>query len=278
MKTLIFLNRLFCPVKLLLLLLACGLISVSQAADSTYYFRTYMIHTTGAFGQGGTIAVFKNSTLVSQKTFESGFESLSIIDFNNDNSPKIVARLYSGGAHCCFSIAIMDIINDTLSLICTKDLMNSDFQIKDLDKDGRQEIVTYDDRFAYEFTSFADSRFYIAIYHFENNQLIPQNKLFRDFVLKDVEQLKIEFEKLMQDGYAADKGEKASTSNHLPQAQAILSAITGNYYSLGDDRKGFALIDRMYIGGDKEQFTAYLKMKLSSNNSLPYSEFLKLNK
>lgn len=170
----------------------------------------------------------------------------------------------------------MDIINDSLTVLCTKDLANCDFVIKDLDKDGKQEIVTYDDRFAYEFTSFAESRFYISIYHFENNQLLPQNKSYRDFVYKDIERLKIEFEKLMQDGYTTDRGERAS--GFAPQAQAILAAIAGNYYSLGEERKGFSLIEKLYFGADKEQFTAYLKMKLSSNNTISYSDFLKLNK
>lgn len=243
----------------------------ARSIDSTYFFKGYMLHTESDEGSDNAIlSLFKSNRLVSSKTFSLGIVDLQFVDFNNDNNPKIVARLYSGGAHCCFTVAVLDIVNDTLALLASKDIANSDFVIKDISHDGKKEIVFFDDRFAYEFTSFADSRFFVEIDKLENGQLAAQNKLFRDYVLKDIERHKADLERLMRTGTIA--------KNDLPLAQALLAAITGDYFSLGDDRKGFDLINRLYTGADKDQFTAFLRLKLSSAAPTSYTEFLKLNK
>jgi hypothetical protein len=165
---------------------------------------------------------------------------------------------------------ILDVQNDSLVQLASKDISNSDFAIKDLDRDGKKEIVFFDDRFAYEFTSFAESRFFVEVDHFENGQLLPLNKSYRDFVLKDIEQHKAELEKIMKTG--------TISKSNLPYAEALLAAITGDYFSLGNEQKGFDLINRLYNGADKDQFVAFLRLKLGTGAPTTYSEFMKLNK
>lgn len=254
-----------------LLLILLSFRGAAQAVDSTYFFKGYMLHTeSDDHNVSAILSLFKSNRLVSSKTFPLVIYDLQFVDFNNDNNPKIVARLYSGGAHCCFTVAVLDIINDTLALLASKDIANSDFVIKDISHDGKKEIVFFDDRFAYEFTSFADSRFFVEIDKLDNGHLVAQNKLFRDYVLKDIERHKADLEKIMRTGEI--------TKSDLPLAQALLAAITGDYYSLGEDRKGFDLVNRLYTGPDKDQFIAYLRLKLSSAVPTSYTDFLKLNK
>jgi hypothetical protein len=78
-------------------------------------------------------------------------------DLTGDSTPEIVASTWSGGAHCCYSTAIYSVGRDVRSLLTIETGNCGPGELQDLDADGRMEVVTCDDRWAYEYCSFAES-------------------------------------------------------------------------------------------------------------------------
>lgn len=72
------------------------------------------------------------------------------IDFDNDGKKEAVIEEFSGGAHCCFTYYFYRIENESLKLfeqLYLKNSQNPNF--KDLDGDGKPEILASDDSFSY---------------------------------------------------------------------------------------------------------------------------------
>lgn len=77
-------------------------------------------------------------------------------DINGDGVPDLIVEHYSGGAHCCYEYAIFSLGN-TLELTSVLEGKHSPLEFKDLDGDGKYEVIGRDWTFAYWNTSFAES-------------------------------------------------------------------------------------------------------------------------
>src|SRR5581483_10268931 len=86
----------------------------------------------------------------------SGYDALfahplTIRDLDGDGEPEILVDLYTGGAHCCYWTAILHYDGHTYR--GTAELWGDPgYRLQDLDRDGRPELLTNDDRFAYQFS------------------------------------------------------------------------------------------------------------------------------
>jgi len=105
----------------------------------------------------------------------SGFDTLfehpvTIRDLDGDGEPEVLVDLYTGGAHCCFWTAILHYDGRTYrgNAVFWGD---PGYELRDLNHDGRPELVTADDRFAYEFTSYAQSVLPILIRRYDHGKL-----------------------------------------------------------------------------------------------------------
>ncbi|MGB7433326.1 MAG: hypothetical protein WA921_12750 [Ahrensia sp.] len=83
-----------------------------------------------------------------------------IMEMDNTNqTPEIFISTYSGGAHCCNEITVLTKTDQGWKAV-DAGAYNGDPESlypRDVDGDGISEIVTYDNRFLYEFASYAGS-------------------------------------------------------------------------------------------------------------------------
>ncbi len=226
-------------------------------------FKSYKLLAVNYEDNKTQLSLYQNDSKLSDLYFDDMIQTLQVVDFNRDGNPVILAGLYSRGVHCCFTAQLFTVNNNTLTLLASNNFNNSGFAIEDVDKDGRMEVVTSDDRFAYQFGSYTQNRFFLNIYRWENNSLVLANLKFRAWVLKDIEQLKIELERYIENTevICEDEGERQSM-------QAILAAITGAYSTLGEQQKGYDIINRYYTCSDKENFISKLENLLAINPPL----------
>jgi hypothetical protein len=81
---------------------------------------------------------------------------LQVVDLEGDGEPEVLVDVYTGGAHCCALTEILR-FNGTTYAPAETSWGNIGYELKDLDGDGRPELVTLDDAFSYAFTSYAAS-------------------------------------------------------------------------------------------------------------------------
>jgi hypothetical protein len=83
-------------------------------------------------------------------------EPIETKDITGDGIPELIIGVWSGGAHCCFSVIIFS-LGEELKKIAEIEGGDSSLEFKDFEGDGIYEIVGRDWTFAYWETSFSNS-------------------------------------------------------------------------------------------------------------------------
>jgi hypothetical protein len=116
--------------------------------------------------------------------------SISIADLDGDGEPEVVLDLYWGGAHCCWYTQIYRYVPEVGRYRPTVHVWgNFSYVLADLDHDGRQELVTRDNRFSYVFGSFADSRWPVLVLRYRLGRLTIVTKSYRSEIARDANAL-----------------------------------------------------------------------------------------
>jgi len=93
----------------------------------------------------------------------AAYASIAEIDPDNDR-PEVYFSSYSGGAHCCTTVIVADQVGDGWAVVPVGDFDGDGDYLDDADDDGRPEIVTVDNRFLYQFDSYAASAAPLVVY------------------------------------------------------------------------------------------------------------------
>jgi hypothetical protein len=119
-----------------------------------------------------------------QAPFNKGVMRLR--DLDGDAEPEVLLDVYSGGAHCCSYVLVYRFLpfGNTYERIAWP-WGNPGYVLRDLNKDKRPEFVSGDDRFAYLFTSYADTAFPISIYQLGEKGFTDVTRKFRKQVRAD---------------------------------------------------------------------------------------------
>jgi hypothetical protein len=131
--------------------------------------------------------------------------SITALDLDSNGKKEILIETYSGGAHCCTSLYIGRIRGNSFKYIDTIYWGNCGFEIKDLNNDGRKEIIGCNDMFAYYFTNFAQSRFPVVIYSFSDNKVNIANEDFDSIIYKEIKEIKSELKDYLKRDLTAQR-------------------------------------------------------------------------
>lgn len=116
--------------------------------------------------------------------------SLRVADLSGTGAPEVALLFYTDGAHCCFGAQVYrQVPNGRYVLAAERIFGNPPGRIRDLDGDGRPELVTGDNRFAYRFTAYAFSRWPLRVWSFERGRLMDRTRSHRRHVRADAARL-----------------------------------------------------------------------------------------
>jgi hypothetical protein len=101
--------------------------------------------------------------------FGKGLPPLQVRDLDADGEPEVVYSAYTGGAHCCSVGEVFQLSADaTRYTTADRNFGDPGFGIQDLNGDGRIEIVTADDAFAYTFSAYAFSGLPLSVLRYDH--------------------------------------------------------------------------------------------------------------
>jgi len=96
--------------------------------------------------------------------FAPGTKAVALRDLDGDGEPEVTVDFYTGGAHCC---AVTEVLRWDGAAYVSFHANWGDpaYRIRDVDGDGRAELLTGDPRFAYAFTYYAAVAFPVQVFH-----------------------------------------------------------------------------------------------------------------
>jgi hypothetical protein len=115
-------------------------------------------------------------------------KSVFVRDLDGDGEPEVYLDLYAGGAHCCWYTELFRYGAGGYSLQ-THVWWNEGYRAADLDRNGLPEFVAGDNRFAYEFADFAESRWPIQIWSYRAGRFADVTRRFRAAIANDARSL-----------------------------------------------------------------------------------------
>ena len=162
-------------------------------------------------------------------------QPLRIIDLDGDGEPEVLVDLYTGGAHCCWFTLFLRW--DGRTYRSTQHLWGDpSYDLTDLDHDGRPELVSADDRFAYAFTSYAASALPIQIWRYDRGTLTDVTPSYPALVRKDAASLWTDYLQTRNQNGADERG--------------LLAAWLADEYRLGLAKDGWGKIRAAYARGE----------------------------
>jgi len=201
---------------------------------------------------------YKNKIIANER-FDGWIDTINTFNFNGNGKKNLFIGSYTGGAHCCVMVFLGVMENGSFKIPDTLFLGNAGFNITDLEGDGILEIESASDMFAYAFTNYAETRFPPRFYRIKNNKFVDVTKNYPKPVKNYIEELKIELTDFTDKGFKCYGINDDTFNTDAGSVKTILAGITACYYSIGEVKKGYELIDKSYKCPDKEKFIKILK-------------------
>jgi hypothetical protein len=175
----------------------------------------------------------------------NGADDVKLVNLDGLDDDEVVVTAFSGGMHCCSLAGFYDFDPATGGYDqLVKDFGSSGFNLDDLDRDGRPEIVTEDVRFEDLFTSHVGSFPPPAVFIFVRQDDVP---LLADVTTK--------YTALIRRNAAEAKRSFAKAHKNDPASRGVIAAYVADQYLLGRGSTGLKELDRQIkrgvLGGAK---------------------------
>ncbi|MEW5826520.1 MAG: VCBS repeat-containing protein [Candidatus Bipolaricaulota bacterium] len=191
----------------------------------------------------------------------TGLDPLSGTDINGTGYPDLIIETYSGGAHCCFAVAVYDLSSTLVSIdVPASPGGNAPGGFVDLNGDGVFEFETRDDSFAYTYCCFADSPATLAILEYSpaEGKYVPASyrypNLYQDEIARHTERARARVSEEADGGW--DGTDKCD----------VLPLVLDYLYS-GDPTSAWEALETYYTESDRDAFRAEIE---SVVNRSPY--------
>lgn len=125
--------------------------------------------------------------------FMANFGSVRLEDLNGDRRPEVVVETFSGGAHCCTNTIVHSWQLFRFVRAETGPLDGGGGTFLDLDKDGKQEFVSADNRFLYRFSSYAGSVPPTVILRLQGNEFKDITRNYPNYLRQQAIAMKKDF-------------------------------------------------------------------------------------
>lgn len=158
------------------------------------------------------------------------FAELKLQDLDGDGEPEVLLDLFWAGAHCCWYTQIYRYVDGRARYRTNVHIWgNFSYVLADLEHDGRQELVTRDNRFSYAFSSFADSRWPVRILRYRQGGMTIVTRQYASEIRRDATAL-----------WHEAMGREKTRSN-----QGVIAAWAADQCMLGRCTQAFTTIDRL---------------------------------
>lgn len=162
--------------------------------------------------------------------------SVVVVDVEHTGEPDVVLDLYSGGAHCCTVLQIFSFDPAANTYVGTeREFGDPDVRVVDLRRDGRFELLTADDSFAYRFTDYAASGLPIQILTFAGGRFIDVTRSYPALIAKDAAFWLKAFKGMAREGY--------------PDSVGVIAAWAADEDLLGHTRLVSRYLHRQAVAG-----------------------------
>lgn len=174
-------------------------------------------------------------TVLSRKLGRAVPQALRVRDLDGNGEPEVIADFYTGGAHCCLFSLIYRYTGSTYAPLRHM-WGDPSYGLRDLDHDGKLELVSADDHFAYAFTSYAGSALPLQIWSYRGGRMTVVTRRFPSLVRKDAAALWKEY--------------LAERKSEFPDPRGILAAWMGDRYLLGAKPTGWKTMAQLNAQGE----------------------------
>ncbi len=107
-------------------------------------------------------------------------------DLDGDREPEVILDVFTGGAHCCLEAVVYRYLPERgMYARSVHRFGNVGYRVVDLDRDGRPELRSSDDRLAYVFTSYAASVFPVRVLRFYRGRMVDVTRRFPELVRRE---------------------------------------------------------------------------------------------
>lgn len=166
-------------------------------------------------------------------------------DLDGDREPEVLVDFYTGGAHCCtYSVIYQFVPSQNRYEPMQQAWGNVGYRLVDLDRDGRTEFQSADDRFAYAFASYAASGFPMQIWRYQKGDLVNVTRQFPKLVYQDATQ------------WWNYVGEAKSQDSEV---KGLLAAYLADKYLLNQQQDGWKRVQQVYQERDRLEFFKELR-------------------
>jgi hypothetical protein len=176
----------------------------------------------------------RGRTLVDRKLGPAVPWTLKVRDLDGNGEAEVIADFYTGGAHCCLFSQIYRY--DGSGYVPLRHVWGDpSYALRDLNGDGRPELVSADDHFAYAFTSYAGSALPVQAWRYRAGHMADVTRSFPSLVRKNAATLWKEYEH-------EHTGEDADV-------RGVLAAWMADQYLLGQQDAGWTTLQQINAQG-----------------------------